>query len=231
MASEEPKPVVALFSYFPLFNYNGLEPGSELAAEPDRLADLIETMLSAYDGHPVGIVWGLDTEDNIYTPIIIIPRAKELVDHMKEWSESKVGERFRVILSRLERGGYGLMVAPILHCSINRWISARFLYQEQLFPKDDHRFMVLFRPILATSESCEAFSHAEPHLGDSIRIGLCDANGFDRDKCLSGEGVGEVHWLDDLRLSRGGEKDKAFVDAMAAGSMVISATVEADFPE
>lgn len=145
-------PIVShIISYVPL-----LRPQKSFLSDPKELNDVMlkSEMIPA---HAKASLWAM--EEDIPTVYMIMDKAKEIADHLKEWSEDKPEKWFTFgILGKDERYAFALM--PDVEQSVKR---IRLAYQLQNgWPMPDNaKFQVFFAPLSFVSMTRGAYDTLE----------------------------------------------------------------------
>ncbi len=131
---------------------------------------IIKQRLSAIIEHDVkGVLWILNDEGRA-APILLMPEAAKLHEHMMHWSSGVPKQWFELTIADNEQG-YGLVVSPNLKASVNRYKFSILLEQNFVVP-DDANIKLLFETLTFLSPSRASYLRAKDYLDATTDVGL-----------------------------------------------------------
>jgi hypothetical protein len=158
-------PEYLVISFIPLLRAT---PGQILEMGGDDLERILDTASDL--GHVHAIIWGLDDAGASW-PVLVIDRAREIVDHLLEWSESNPAEWFEIHVEE-SSSEYTLALVPRMDMSIERFRAARLLFAGEVLPPDA-RFRVISCPIVFSGPRTPTTPVLD-QLPDPMQIGFLD---------------------------------------------------------
>lgn len=142
--------------------------GAEAEENAQRMAEHLETLPS---GNARACMWTLD--DDLPGVIYLVEDAKEIAEHLKEWSEGKPGDWFS--FHYMEKGeAYATALMPNFYKSAERWKIAFQLRHGYPPPKGGESH--LFRPLHSVAPGKTAFLQVRPYIRDRVNVSLVDAS-------------------------------------------------------
>lgn len=163
---------VILISYFPFIK---LDQQIINMVNPDFFQTLLG---NTTDSKVRGVIWAQSELEKV-SPILIIDRATELVEHLQSWSDQKVQNKF-VFKHLWYKNIYALALIPKIEESITRW-KINFQLQFGYPSPSDLEFKVLFYPIQFISGSkADTYLKIKHLIGDTtINIGFINSHDWD----------------------------------------------------
>jgi hypothetical protein len=126
-----------VISYFPLLRERTMiESPTE-----NQFKDLVESL--PFHSAADGCLWVL--EDGSPVPVLLFEDAKEIYDHMVEWSEKEPEKWFKLHLAE-DQGWYGFGVFPNPEMSVARYKLTRLALYEQFVGADDE-YTLFYQPL------------------------------------------------------------------------------------
>jgi len=108
-----------LLSYVPL-----LTPKLGIVRPPEEKQNLLDMMIDAARAYPIQAVgWMRKTEVESF-PVLFMPHAQEIQEHMEDWSGDKPAKYFTLVWQTHGRG-YTLVILPDFNKSARRYHAAR----------------------------------------------------------------------------------------------------------
>lgn len=156
--------------YWPLLEASSLniQAGEMIDDYESALERIQET---CPDGRADACIWTANDDDAI-SPVLVIPQARAIADHLTRWSEGKPSDWFDVFI-HAEPRGYAVVLMPRLERSIQRYKTARLHVAGEFVEADE--FMVLFTPLAFAAKMSKTFESIQDRLSShKIHIGLLD---------------------------------------------------------
>jgi hypothetical protein len=158
-----------LISYFPFIK---LDHQICTIAEPNFLQTLLDNTIGS---EVRGVAW---VQSETISPILIIDRATELVEHLQSWSDQEIQNKF-VFKHLWYNNVYALALIPKVEESTNRW-KINFQLQFKYPPPPDLEFTVLFHPIQFISNSkADTYLKIRHLIKDITNIGFINSRDWD----------------------------------------------------
>lgn len=194
-----------VLSYIPLLC--GAAGETVDVSKPDRVADLISYVNSLPDGCAEGCVWVLDKDGSPY-PVLIMPSAKEIADHLVMWAEGSPSEWFDLHI-RVRGEKYALALVPKIYKSVERFEIAYQLRNGFPIPEDSHN-TILFKPLHFCAGSSSTFHKVEKNIGRKVQVGLIDPDDLPSDYLLVEDSA--IRILGTFHVGSNSEADRHMVD-------------------
>jgi hypothetical protein len=122
---------------------------------------------------------------NCCAPIFVIERAKEIAQHLMQWTEGLPTEWFD--LGIFERSGrYFVMLHPRIERSVERYKDNWFQMHNELLIDANVDYRIIYRPILFESQELGNFVKAKELIGsaEELYVGFLDVQDLDPAKPL-----------------------------------------------
>ncbi len=177
-----------ILSYVPLLrgfgtNYLGKAEVESFAQDIDMVMEDLP------DGQAEACVWG--QEDQLPIALLAMERAKEIVEHLREWSEGRPESWFHLLL-RWRDDRYGMSLVPNLRKSSERWKIA-FQLQHGYPPAPDSEIF-RWKPLCVRTMSMSNLTVIRANCNMSrVKVGLVDTAVVRREPLSVGDG--DAHWI------------------------------------
>lgn len=176
-----PKPLrYYIFSYFPLYSPWHKHPhivGSATYLTKDGELPEWYSDIEEYD-HSHGVIracmWMLDEHHNPGI-VFVLDQAKEVYDHLIEWSEKKPTEWFTIQISDVDVPDgniYGVVLFPVLQKSVDRWKLARLMMHGEFYEAGE--IQIICDPLRFVSGVNHTFSSLKDRIVSPIGVGFLD---------------------------------------------------------
>lgn len=198
---------VVLLSYVPLLYAPPQMVMQELQNnEATALAEYIDEL--QVQGSAIGCLWA--NHDGKASPVFIYDDAREIVEHLKGWTENEVTKWFRYRI-REKNGKYLIALFPNFEKSVNRWrMNFQLVYGYP--PPKDIKFNIFFKPLYFISGSDNMFDVIKDELNPEFRIGFIDRKNVDFENPERMAEIEDkiVHWLGPFKPLEGSFADSYF---------------------
>jgi hypothetical protein len=132
---KQEKKVALLISYMPMVDLQRIEKHKgQFSNYSEEWLNEISSMISENDIDTMGVAWSLETENEtnkthaINATIILKEKAQELHDHMNQWADGQISERFGWHIISTDDKSYTFQILADPAKSIERWKIANNLY-------------------------------------------------------------------------------------------------------
>jgi hypothetical protein len=160
MVSLAPKQPQVLFSYVPLFDYK------KAYKNP---AKAMEIVAKAKSPNVAATIWAIENEQA--SPILVMDNAKELANHMTEWSDNKPEDWFKLIYGDDGKNFYQICIMADMDKSKVRYNIKALHARTQ--PLGDN-FTVITKPITFTSKSItQHYNDLYKNLQSQTKVKIC----------------------------------------------------------
>jgi hypothetical protein len=161
------------------------EPDLQEPIDPSDTAKLekILKQITVVRNDAKAVAWTTDHE-----PVFLMKQAVKIAEHMRDWSEGKPKDWFKVNWAKHDNGRYVLTIQPRYKPSLERFRARLAMYG--IFASPEDKYTMLFRPIFFESkEGSTAFDRLKMERW-SARVGFIQNL---KDK---------PYWLDTFEITR-----------------------------
>lgn len=158
-----------IWSYAPLVN--PVEVGLDKFYDPSMIPVVLAYYNSLPNGEAKSVAWVMHQDQ--LAPIFVMPRAREIATHMKEWAENDVKGWFEVSMAVIGRA-YRIVLLPSIDRTVER---QRFRYKMTMMRDlpEGAQFKLIFHPISFMAVDSETIIKVRKNLPkDEIMVGFMD---------------------------------------------------------
>lgn len=109
-------------------------------------------------------------------PVLILPQAHAIADHLVAWAEHRPGEWFALCFAE-RQGRYVVTLFPRLAWSVERFEAAHFVHHGDLSNAEGYE--LLCRPLALVSGPAHTFGRIKKLIADPCYLGFLEPDDFD----------------------------------------------------
>lgn len=163
-----------IIGYSPLLYGNA----TTLDLTEESLKDVV-SKIEEYNCQAKACLWAI-RDDKSKMPVFMIPKLKEVVEHLKWYTANSVEKWFSIAIS--DNGNrYSIVLMPNLDLAVERYKVNYGLTTGKEFPKDP-KFTFIFNPIKFMSENMGSYNSVKGDIGSEIYLGFIDNDDVDTTK-------------------------------------------------
>lgn len=160
---------VLLFSYVPLLDQTQFS--DVLSPNSEDLADLHAAVAEIHNCAD-GCLWMLD--DQTVMPVLIIPQAREIYEHLMWWSEDEPAEWFHLQIDRRADDEYVLAIVPNIERTVERWKTRWLATHSELIEDSSWQYTIVSLPLICHGHG-GTYESLKDRIGETCRVGLTDS--------------------------------------------------------
>lgn len=203
---------MVIVSYVPLLFGEGGEKID--ISTSDKINEFASELMKHDYGQVDACLWAANTDGTI-SPVFVMPRAKEIAQHLSMWAEDQPQEWFEVcLLDKVDT--YFIILWPDLEKSKERHIYNWMIKNQEIVIEKNTEFSFIVKPLYFRSGNRGTLDKVLELVKDmsDISIGFLDKEDFNMSDPLSTQI--EPYYLDSFKLQFKHDQADAYCDSVLA---------------